>query len=685
MKGKNRLAWLEAFLLAFSISFSAMACVVTAFDFPNISLWLLCGCCALAALCCGLCCGNALVLIPLGLFAAAAGYLWQAGILEPSFEALLYKISRVYHDAYNWQIIRWSWRNVQDMNRNLPPIIYLLGALLAAIAAWTVRKAQSSIVACLLPVLLLCTCFVVTDTVPDTLWLICFFTCMAVLMFTSHTRQEDPLQGRKLTAFLALPVLAAVCVLFFAVPSQAYYRQPQAQAIRNLFLGKTTLEQMVAALTGQEDDTDQRYADLTQVGPRQDRQTQVLEVTTRYGDTFYLRNSSLDRYTGTAWEESGTPLPDLYWPNSEEFRSIGEVQIKTRYAHELLYLPYYAQSMDLTKMTRGMENSKKLNEYSFPCAIPDGSVYRYVQQRPVSAAAQVQIVSLLRLPEDVRQWAVPLAQRIAGDQKDPYYQALLIAEYVKNSARYDQNTSRMPSDAQDFVKWFLEESDTGYCIHFASAGAVLLKALGIPARYTTGYMVHTRAGTPTQVLAADAHAWVEYWLPGFGWTVLECTPADTQTGAAPTQTEEQRPTQTEPESPSAPQATQESNPGQAAPKPAKKQAKWLLVPALALILTALFLYQRRLRLRLRRKARHTGSMNAQVLAHWQEALRLSRHLGIHPGEDLLFLAEKAKFSPYTMTRAELTQMDMFLDTARQKLRRKKPLQRFWDKWILALY
>ena len=95
-----------------------------------------------------------------------------------------------------------------------------------------------------------------------------------------------------------------------------------------------------------------------------------------------------------------------------------------------------------------------------------------------------------------------------------------IMDYVQNSARYSLNTGRMDDSYTDFAQWFLAESDTGYCVHFATAATVLLRAAGIPARYVTGYMVNCEAGVPVIVESDRAHAWVEYfddelntWLP----------------------------------------------------------------------------------------------------------------------------------------------------------------------------
>lgn len=85
-------------------------------------------------------------------------------------------------------------------------------------------------------------------------------------------------------------------------------------------------------------------------------------------------------------------------------------------------------------------------------------------------------------------------------------------------------------DGTDAVEYFLMESRKGYCTHFASAGALLLRALGIPARYASGYIVklgefvRTEDGYEASVKDNNAHAWAEIYLDGVGWTPFEMTP-----------------------------------------------------------------------------------------------------------------------------------------------------------------
>jgi transglutaminase-like putative cysteine protease len=87
------------------------------------------------------------------------------------------------------------------------------------------------------------------------------------------------------------------------------------------------------------------------------------------------------------------------------------------------------------------------------------------------------------------------------------------------------------------VDEFLFTTLAGYCEHYASAFAVLMRAGGVPARIVTGYQggeINT-VGNYMIVRQADAHAWVEVWLAGEGWTRVDPTaavsPARVQSGA----------------------------------------------------------------------------------------------------------------------------------------------------------
>lgn len=122
-----------------------------------------------------------------------------------------------------------------------------------------------------------------------------------------------------------------------------------------------------------------------------------------------------------------------------------------------------------------------------------------------------------------------------------------VMNYVHSAKPYSLKTDYAP-EGEDFVAWFLSESKTGYCVHFASSAAVLLRMLGVPTRYVTGYsagspssfgpIVYSTIVTDSEIEETivydnsyfvksitedDAHAWCEYFDPEYGWVGFDPT------------------------------------------------------------------------------------------------------------------------------------------------------------------
>lgn len=79
----------------------------------------------------------------------------------------------------------------------------------------------------------------------------------------------------------------------------------------------------------------------------------------------------------------------------------------------------------------------------------------------------------------------------------------------------------------EVVDDFLERR-SGYCSHYASALAVLGRALGVPTRMVLGYSasgVQAEADSTYEVTADQLHAWVEAYIDDVGWVPFDVTPA----------------------------------------------------------------------------------------------------------------------------------------------------------------
>ena len=278
------------------------------------------------------------------------------------------------------------------------------------------------------------------------------------------------------------------------------------------------------------------------------------------------------------------------------------------------------------------------------------------------------------------------------ERKMPLVMAQLVASYLDGLAEYDPNTPVTP-EGEDFVSWFLSESHQGYCMHFASAATLMLRAMGIPARYVTGYVTDVPASGQVDVPDSAAHAWVEVYLRGYGWEPVEVTPAYAGSNPGQSSTAAVTPTPTATPRPSATAAPQNS----AAPTPTPSQAPGttgedgelldlrLVILPLIVVLAVLALPVNRAFGRSRREKKFKQeNTNRAVIAAYLQLKKLEKWGGQVP-EEIFELAKKAKFSPHTLTEGEREAAVSTARAAAAQVDRALPwYKRFWCRYILAL-
>ncbi len=185
-------------------------------------------------------------------------------------------------------------------------------------------------------------------------------------------------------------------------------------------------------------------------------------------------------------------------------------------------------------------------------------------KKPVVSLPYIALSPYLQIPESTRNEIIEfledndLCTRYITEDND--YHELSGAELqtvinqlsnkLSSDFVYSLNPGITPKKC-DFAGYFLNESKKGYCAHFATSSTLILRCLGIPARYVEGYVlsyddlaesvvvedadvsdyidtsVTTSDLTVVRTNIADdkAHAWVEYYDPSFGWRVFEATTA----------------------------------------------------------------------------------------------------------------------------------------------------------------
>ncbi len=613
----------------------------------------------------------------------------------------------------------------------------MAAALLCVPLGWAVIRGRSAVLTLVLTLPWLLPAMLV-ELLPDWLPLMALAAGWCVLLLSGLCGREDAAGGARFS-LICLPAVAALLLAISLLLPQGQYNRPAWTDSARAALANTALEflgsggplsSVASLMTG----GDQVSVRLDDAGPRTFQDRVVLEVESDYTGRLYLRGTSAGVYTGEAWE----PLSDVayaaiglsessvrdvlngYHPlNFPAMTASGQpyYEMTVSYPSSLsgwMYTPYQllttqAEISDVTfrddSYLERRFGIRTKNLYFIPTALPEQEMRSLPWDAAEAEARYRSFVydQYLELPDGFEETFGAWFERMAAEglemdsllrsatesyRNSPYRNQLtwasLMAMLLDISTEYDLNTDYTP-EGVDFVDYFLNESARGYCVHYASAGTLMMRFLGIPARYVTGYTVDVPASGRAEVLDSDAHAWVEIYLDGYGWYPVEMTPA-AGTGitsqapmlpesAAPVETPEEpdeedpapeteeppadpeTPPEEEPEAndPEAPPETETQMPGAPGAEgdaaEAQGSAAWLRWLA-AVVLLAAAVPVRALACGLLRRRRFRGTdTNRAVIAiyGWLERLR---PWGADPDAVLGDAARKARFSQHRLSEEE---------------------------------
>lgn len=613
-------------------------------------------------------------------------------------------------------------------------------ALLALVLGWVVVRARRWWMAALitLPPLLP---GLLADLYPNWPAFLALCACWCAMLISSLCRWAAPsARGRLTLAALGASALAlAAITLIF--PREGYTRPPWAlKAQEDLAnLANRAADWLPRWENGPFHTTitfvgSAEEADLAQAGPLNYSGRTVLRVTSDYEGRLYLRGSSLAIYEDGVWkalpegtyeEYSTTDSPRLF-PLYFPALAAGERQVYTAMVDNVgavgtcVYAPYH-----LTLPEEGAEElgflpvedaylARKQGQWSHTLSFVE--ISRYSVERndtgyvaPTTAGVsypfyrgsadeyrQFAQAHYLDVPEELRGELEELIRMAwsAGALGDRYMSAPSfsngdapryagqLADFLNTFCTYDQSAPAAP-EGTDPVLYFLNESRRGYCMHYASAATLLLRTMGIPARYVSGFTAVTQPGRQVDVPDRAAHAWVEVWVDGFGWYPVEVTPAAAfeqlaQPGgdnpdplASADATPTPQPTDNPGETPAPSQRPGgPAGPGEGEDDPAQGPWAALLavgkgLAALAGLCGLLWLIQFAVK-RHRTQRLADPDRNRAALYAYRCLERLSRWGGRTDPQGVE-LAEKAKYSAHTLTEEELARLTGLLDGERVRL------------------
>jgi transglutaminase-like putative cysteine protease len=142
----------------------------------------------------------------------------------------------------------------------------------------------------------------------------------------------------------------------------------------------------------------------------------------------------------------------------------------------------------------------------------------------VQNLAPLQYGRWTELPDDLDPRIGQIAQEWTADASSAYDKVLAIQRHF-HSDGFTYSTDVDVADDADALLTFLTQTKAGFCQQYATAMAVLVRELGLPARIAVGYQAGTLQNDGSYLVQTkDAHAWVEVFFEGYGWLQFEPTP-----------------------------------------------------------------------------------------------------------------------------------------------------------------
>lgn len=357
----------------------------------------------------------------------------------------------------------------------------------------------------------------------------------------------------------------------------------------------------------------------------------------------YLRTTALTHLTA-----GGAQLESMKLRNSgisEAYNAPGEkidLSVSMRFPSQYLPAPFAVDGFDaagdwgfdqnsLSVVATGDQRADQTAnlDYRVTSVIPNGGSSLATARAGSDPAGG----ETLKIPEGLSDEVRDLAAEITKNANTDGAKAKAIEEHL-TSASFTYTLHAPTSTGTDIISDFLLRDKAGYCIHFATAMAILARIEGIPSRVAVGFTGGTQEGDGYKVTTDNMHAWPELYFEGLGWMPFEPTKSigSSVTGensspappsSAPSTSPSTRTVSPEPK-PTETTASPSSSPPQT-PKGSSTNWTWLLWIFPVLLLLA-FPAVTRLSLRAWR-LRGGQSPVAAAAAAWRELAASHRDLG----------------------------------------------------------
>jgi transglutaminase-like putative cysteine protease len=389
------------------------------------------------------------------------------------------------------------------------------------------------------------------SNLPDTYYFyffLYFFAAILLIAVTRMTGRTLKKEGRAGYSGKSLAYLGVSLLVITALAASVSWITPQARA--------TGLQNLIASkLPWQRDVLESKFNILNAIPSKQASSTAgnledlPFEEAWHQGDEIefivlserpsYWRVNAYDTYTSQGWENSRTDKTSLEagasWADKEgpANREVMNYTVTAEMFTDVVLTSGGFISSDLpvrvnagaagddiaVNALRVLSPGEQYTVTSYISSAAAGDLSAAGNNYPDSVKA-----AYLQLPDDFSDEIRQLSQNITRNAGTPYGKVAAIVDYLSQFP-YELEVEPPPKGV-DSVAYFLFESKSGYCLHFASAAVVMLRSVGIPSRLAAGYLPGDPGNVPGQYLLRDKyyHAWPQVYFPGYGWVDIEATP-----------------------------------------------------------------------------------------------------------------------------------------------------------------
>lgn len=603
--------------------------------------------------------------------------------LETILAQLSYVITQIFSQLSQYLPLTDKIILGDTLGTNATGLFVFISAILSAVLTISLIRYKRILIPSLLSMVLLVPCFILVNTLPSLVCLFIAISSLIALYISKNTRKFRPSQGGVIAAISFGTMLVVMAILLAFNPIEKYERfdwqENLLQSIENGFNiddgRKTSTEKNLNGIKGSLEEKE----NLSDISPLTQTHIPVMTVTSAVGGNIYLKGTAYADYRDNIWsiisDNDAARYPQDFVPFTATIgnNALTDTRVHMLNESKIAYVPYFLDSLpdnlnsvaDVCVKNNTDKNEFNYSHYPF---YAEGT-YRYNSSSEAEDYKAFVYDTYLEIPRKTQ-----IELRRIADQEGFLDSELTVSEkiemvknYISSSKTYSLKTTKMPS-GKDFATWFLNESDTGYCVHFATAGTLMLRALGIPARYVTGYYATAYANQTVTVTTDNAHAWVEYYSDTAGWIPLECTPSSFQPAryvgsqrANGGSTDTTQPTTVEPTTaPTAPTNGTVSHNTNTKPKNDSKSSFefngfTIAMMSLGIVSLALItIFSRRIIIIKKRKQRfETGRNNKRAICIYKELKNLTKISHLLITDEVKSVYEKARFSNHTISNDEL--------------------------------